>query len=277
MPTDTPPDWTQVDIAVPRLSARVPGIRMAGFRYGVATPMSLTMVTHPSVTLLLDLSDDDGGIVYDSDGGRVQTSVAVGLLPGEIGVTGSGVGECLQIRLSPVVAAAVLGSPSDLRGALVSLGDLWGRGPARRLEDHLRAAASWDDRFAAALNFLDRQATSRRATDAEVAYAWQRTLIGQGQVRVDALANDVGWTRKRLWSRFCSQLGLSPKRAAQLVRFDRAAHLLAAGHAPASVAAETGYADQSHLHREVRAFAGATPTAVAAAPWLEIDDVAWPS
>ncbi|GAA3389629.1 hypothetical protein GCM10020369_40490 [Cryptosporangium minutisporangium] len=40
-------------------------------------------------------------------------------------------------------------------------------------------------------------------------------------------------------------------------------------------AAESGYADQSHLHRDVRTFAGTTPTAVAAAPWLAVDDVAW--
>ena len=45
---------------------------------------------------------------------------------------------------------------------------------------------------------------------------------------------------------------------------------------PPSVAAESGYADQSHLHREVKAFTGLTPKAVAAAPWLAIDDVAWP-
>jgi hypothetical protein len=35
--------------------------------------------------------------------------------------------------------------------------------------------------------------------------------------------------------------------------------------------------DQSHLHREVKMFAGLTPTAVAVAPWLAIDDVAWPA
>jgi hypothetical protein len=43
------------------------------------------------------------------------------------------------------------------------------------------------------------------------------------------------------------------------------------------VAAESGDADQSHLHREVMAFAGVTPTAIAVAPWLAVDPVAWAS
>src|SRR5438552_2130251 len=110
-----------------------------------------------------------------------------------------------------------------------------------------------------------------------IVYAWRRTVTSRGRVRVAGLAEEVGWSRKRLWSRFRSQIGLTPKRAAQLVRFDHAAHLLAAGHAAASVAAQSGYVDQSHLHREVKAITGVTPTAVATAPWLAIDDVAWPA
>src|SRR4030095_540445 len=98
--------------------------------------------------------------------------------------------------------------------------------------------------------------------------AGRRPPTSGGGVGVDARADEVGWSRKRLWSRFRSQLGITPKRAARLVRFDHAAHLLAAGHAAAPAGAQSGYVDQSHLHREVRAFAGLTPTAVAVAPWL---------
>jgi AraC-like DNA-binding protein len=105
--------------------------------------------------------------------------------------------------------------------------------------------------------------------------AWPGSAIVP--LRVDGLADEVGWSRKRLWSRFRSQLGTTPKCAARLVRFDHAAHLLAAGHAAARVAAENGYVDQSHLHREVATFAGLTPTALAVAPWLAVDDVAWPA
>jgi AraC-like DNA-binding protein len=101
-------------------------------------------------------------------------------------------------------------------------------------------------------------------------------MSSQGQVRVEEVAAEAGWSRKRLWSRFRSQVGLTPKRAAQLVRFDYAAHRLAAGHSAALVAAEAGYVDQSHLHRDTMAFAGVPPTAVALAPWLGVDDIAWP-
>lgn len=122
-----------------------------------------------------------------------------------------------------------------------------------------------------------RPTAGRPAVEPEVAYTWRRTLTSRGQVRVHSLADEVGWGRKRLSSRFRSQIGITPKRAAQLVRFDHAVHLLAAGHAAASVAAQSGYVDQPHLHREVKAIAGVTPSAVATAPWLAIDDVAWPA
>lgn len=272
--TGTPPDWAWVDIAVPRRSGRLPGVSMAGFRQRAPALVDIAMVAYPSVTLIIDLSEGDG-LVYDTHGRHERGSVVIGLLPGDLRATGRGVGECLQIRLEPAAAAAVFGAATELSGSVVSLEDVWGR-DAGRAEDRLRAAASWDERFTIAMEILGRRLGARPPVDPEVVYTWRRTLTSRGRVRVDGLADEVGWSRKRLWSRFRSQLGITPKRAARLVRFDHAAHLLAAGHAAASVAAESGYVDQPHLHREVKAFAGLTPTAVAVAPWLAIDDVAWP-
>lgn len=248
---------------------------MAGFRHRSPEPVDITMVAHPSVTLLVDLTGGDG-LAYHTRGRRVRGSAAIGLLPGDLRVTGNGVGECLQIRLAPPVAAAVLGAPAELSGEVVSLAEVWGR-DAGRVEERLRAAGSWDERFAIAGEILSRRLDARRQVDPEVAYTWRRTLASRGRVRVDGLADEVGWSRQRLWSRFRPQIGITPKRAARLVRFDHAAHLLAAGRAAARAAAESGYIDQSHLHREVKAFAGLTPTALAVAPWLAIDDVAWPA
>lgn len=263
-------------MAVPH-SARLPaGVSMAGFRQRVPAQVDIAMVVHPSVTLLVDLSEG-GCLAYDIQGRRRERgSAAIGLLPGDLRMTGQGIGECLQIRLDPVAAAAILGASAELCGEVVTLEAVIGR-DAGRLVEWLRAVASWDDRFTIAAEFLGRRRNARPLVDPEVAHTWRRVVDGRGWVRVDDLARQVGWSRKRLWSRFRAQLGITPKRAARLVRFDHAARLLAAGHTPASVAADSGYVDQSHLHRDVKEFAALTPAAVAVAPWLAIDDVAWPA
>ncbi|MFI5671880.1 helix-turn-helix domain-containing protein [Streptomyces sp. NPDC051704] len=158
--------------------------------------------------------------------------------------------------------------------AVVPLSELWGR-EAGRTQERLRLAGSWEERFAVAESVPDRRYEAGRRVDPEVAFVWEQLVALRGGGGVEGLAAEAGWSRKRLWSRFRSQIGLGPKRAAQLVRFDAAAHRLAAGRSAARVAAEVGYADQSHLHRDVRTFAGMTPAAVAGAPWLAVDPVAW--
>jgi AraC-like DNA-binding protein len=82
-----------------------------------------------------------------------------------------------------------------------------------------------------------------------------------GDVRVSDLAAKIGWSRKHLAIRFREEFGLSPKRFARLLRFDRAVQLARASVSPdwAEIAARTGYADQAHFAREFRSFAGLTP------------------
>jgi hypothetical protein len=113
------------------------------------------------------------------------------------------------VRLSPVVAHAVLGACPELGGTVVALDDLWGR-DATRTEEQPRAAASWDDRFAIVEATLARRHEAGRAVSPEVAFVWAQLVTGRGQVRVDQLAAEIGWSRKRLWSRFRSQIGLTP-------------------------------------------------------------------
>ena len=259
------------DIAVPSRPGRVAGVSMAGFSDRAKDVVDLQVVPYPAVTLVIDLGG--GLVVDDADGRRHRGSVVAGLTPGEVRVHTQHI-EALQVRLSPAVAHAALGANAELNGMVVALDDLWGLGAAR-IQEQVRAAWSWQDRFAIAETALARRCEAGRAVDAEVGYAWRQMVTNQGQVRVERLAAEAGWSRKRLWSRFRSQIGLTPKRAAQLIRFDHAAHRLAAGDSASLVAAEGGYADQSHLHRDVMAFARMTPRAVAAAPWLAVDDLAW--
>jgi AraC-like DNA-binding protein len=246
---------------------------MAGFSDQTAGVAGLRVVPPPAVMLVVDI----GGslLVDEASGSRQRGSMVAGLAP--VGAAGHGSQdfECLQVRLSPVVAHAVLGGCGELGGTVVALEDLWGR-EAGQIQEQLQEAVTWEDRFAIAELALARRKETGRAVDPEVGFAWGQLVASRGRVRVDRLAAEAGWSRKRLWSRFQSQIGLTPKRAARLVRFDHAARLLAAGHSPATVAADSGFADQSHLHRDVVEFAGMTPAAMAVTPFLAVDDVAWP-
>lgn len=245
---------------------------MAGFRYHDVAPVDITMIPHPSVTVLLDLSEN--GVVYDVLGRPVTGNAIVGLRAGTLRITGAGTGDVLQIRLSPVVAAAMLRDSGIIGGTVTPLPELWGSG-TDILTERLRSMPSWDDRFALATAFLRSRVPREFGVAPEIAYAWGRTVHTSGLVRVETLAAETGWTRQRLWSRFRTHVGVSPKHASELVRFDRAAHLLAVGRSPADVAAEAGYVDQSHLHRRTKAITDMTPTVVARAPWLAIDERAW--
>jgi AraC-like DNA-binding protein len=97
----------------------------------------------------------------------------------------------------------------------------------------------------------------------EVAWAWRRLLDSGGAIPIGRLAAEVGWSHKHLITQFRQQVGLRPKTAARLVRFDRVWRRLdQSGGRPewADLAHDAGYADQAHLIREFRRFTGMTPT-----------------
>src|SRR5690606_29522344 len=103
---------------------------------------------------------------------------------GAVRVRGENV-ECVQVRLSPVIARAVLGvPPAELDGAVVPLEALWGR-EASRIRERLGETPSWQDRFALVDSLVARRYAARPPVDAEVARAWRRITAGHGTVRIE--------------------------------------------------------------------------------------------
>lgn len=80
-------------------------------------------------------------------------------------------------------------------------------------------------------------------------------------VGLDELAAVAGVDRFRLTRRFARAFGMSPHAYLVRLRLRVARQLLAAGRTPAQVAAETGFADQSHLGRWFRRAYRMTPAA----------------
>jgi AraC-like DNA-binding protein len=131
------------------------------------------------------------------------------------------------------------------------------------LAERLGGAPDWPARFAVLDALLPTWCAEDRP-DGLLTRAWWRLQRGPGRLRIGALAGELGVSRRGLELRFQRQLGLSPATVARVARFQRAVHLLGQGHDLARVAVESGYADQPHLHREMRSMAGVTPTELCA-------------
>jgi AraC-like DNA-binding protein len=246
-----------------------------GYRQAGLEPAVHLGLPSPFLTLIFTL-DDPLDVTAHPDpaqpGARYETLVG-GLHTSPALIAHDGRQSGIQIALSPLGARALLGVPA---GELTSL-DCHGTevlGPlATEIQQRLRDGSSWPRRFEL-LNGLLLERAGRRAGDPgaapgvsrEVRYAWLALLRSGGQVGVAQLAADTGWSDRHLRARFRTEIGLTPKAAARVIRFDRARRQLAgrvkAGGPPdlAGLAADRGFYDQAHLDREFRALAGCPPT-----------------
>ena len=179
----------------------------------------------------------------------------------------------LQLALRPPGVRALLGLPAgELADTDVPAEAVLG-GVCAELRDRVMTAAGWPERFAILDEILLRLLITGNAraggTAAEVApevlWAWRQLLRAGGAVRVGDLAAETGWSSRHLASRFRTEIGLTPKAAARVIRFDRAKQALISrvhddGYQLADLAADTGYFDQAHLAREFRSLAGVPPS-----------------
>jgi AraC-like DNA-binding protein len=165
--------------------------------------------------------------------------------------------EGIQIDLEPLGARRLLRMPmTELAGCCVLLEDLVGD----ELTDYVADAPTWAERFARTERLLERRMLDAPSTRPEVEWAVSRICASGGRVPVESLARELGWSRRHLGDQLRDAVGLSPKRLARLVRFERVLDGLRAGSELADIAYDAGYADQPHLNRDFRAFTGLTPT-----------------
>jgi AraC-like DNA-binding protein len=169
--------------------------------------------------------------------------------------------EGLHVFLEPLGVHAIFGIPaSELASRAIDLSDLWGHAAAD-LVDQLREASTWQARFA----FLDEafmRTLNPVGRPTPLSWAWRQLAVNHGSGSVEQLARDIGWSRQHLTERFRSELGITPKTAARIFRFERACRLMKEAQAPLSaIAASCGYSDQAHMTRDWNALAGCSPRA----------------
>jgi AraC-like DNA-binding protein len=245
----------------------------SGFRQAGVEPAEHAGLPSPYLTLIFTL-DEPLIVTAHPDprqpGGRYLT-LAGGLHTAPALITHDGYQSGIQLALSPVGARAFLGLPAgDLAHVDVEGNEVCGA-VATEIQQRIQAAATWPERFAVLDEVLLGRLRAYRLdglpdVSPEVGFGWRRLLATRGAIGVGQLAAETGWSDRHLRTRFAAEIGLTPKAAARVVRFDWARRLLqrrAAGDGAldlAALAAHCGYYDQAHLDAEFRALAGAPPT-----------------
>jgi AraC-like DNA-binding protein len=192
---------------------------------------------------------------------RLDTFVA-GMHAAPTLVRGPSVWACIELRLTPLGARRVLGLPMhELTNQTVGLEDVLPGAP--ELTARLHDTTSWTQRFDLVEAFLAHRLAESLPPSREVEWSWHRLRRTGGRASIAAIATELGWSHRRLIARFRDQIGLAPKTAARMLRFDRAVAALGSDGADslAEIAFDCGYFDQSHLNRDFKELAGTTPSA----------------
>ena len=157
------------------------------------------------------------------------------------------------VRLRPGVAGAVLDLPAtELRDEAPDAHEVLGRDATEALLAELEAGA-------------DPHAVLRRAVEAHADRAPDPLVraaiiaLDRPDVRVAAIAADLGLSARQLQRRVADAVGYGPKTLARVLRFRRLQALAASEHALVDLALDAGYADQAHMTAEVTRLAGLSP------------------
>jgi AraC-like DNA-binding protein len=203
-------------------------------------------------------------IRHDAAGGaeRQPLELLVGPTTRHMTIAPSGAIQLVGVRFAPGGAVPFLSvAPEEVRDAAPSLEDV--ASPLMgAVAERLAAAPSGTEGSVLDASLGARLAQARRLTDQRVVASVRAARTSVQSLRVDALMSLTGLGARQLERTFRDHVGFGPKTFCRLVRFQRVVRAIEPGVRTswARVAAQHGYADQSHLAREFREFAGTNLT-----------------
>ena len=157
------------------------------------------------------------------------------------------------LRFAPGDAPRLLGTPADqFTDQRVPLDQIWEPARVRRVTELVAASSMPGEALeGVALQF-------RPEPDDDALLVEQIVALAQRGCNSSAIADRVGFSTRQLQRRSSAAFGYGAKTLGRILRLRRALALVHAGVRTADSAARAGYADQSHLAREVKDLSGVT-------------------
>ncbi|MFC9690958.1 helix-turn-helix domain-containing protein [Kribbella sp. NPDC056951] len=162
------------------------------------------------------------------------------------------------LRFAPGDAPAFLGVPAHaLLNERVPLSELWSRSRSRKLADRVRGAA--DPAVELDLAVAELMETPGDPLARQVFQHVRADTLRAGR-GVVGLARKLEISERQLHRRCLGAFGYGAKMLDRVLRMNAALDRARTGQALAEVAAVSGYADQAHLTRDVKALTGLPPS-----------------
>ena len=209
----------------PHPSLRGVVLRYEGFDARSMDPTTIRELPCTFVPVIIDL--DAGWSVAHRQHARPLRlgSFVAGITDGPVLVGHDGSARCLQVDLTPLGARRLVGMPMDeLANVSVPIDDVlgpFGRDLVQRVGD----APDWPTRFALVDEALTRRLADAPPVDAGVAWSLGQIYTSGGVSEIGRLADELGWSHRRLIRRYRDAVGLPPKLVARIVRFERVTSL----------------------------------------------------
>jgi AraC-like DNA-binding protein len=168
----------------------------------------------------------------------------------------SGPGSTLiGLRFAPGYAPRVLGLPADeFTDRRVPLDAVWTPAAVRRITDVLAASPT-------PARALETIALGHCSQDDDGAALIEHVVaLARAGCNSSVIADRIGLSARQLQRRSAAAFGYGAKTLNRILRMQQALALVRSGFRPADSAARSGYADQSHLSRDVRDMAGVSLT-----------------
>jgi AraC-like DNA-binding protein len=208
---------------------------------------------YPGVQFVVNLGDP-----YTVNGVVRRHAWVEGIWEGAMTSSATRATYLMGVRFQPWGAARVFGEVAgECVHQVVDAESVLGP-PVRGLRQRLLDARDDRARFHLLAEFLGRRIRARRL---DVEAAMRLLAASGGRASIEATAEQAG-VELRTWRRHCERLtGVSPKRIARLLRFDRSIVSLSGRRVVdwGDFALAHGYYDQSHLIREWRSLFGLSP------------------
>ncbi|THB73629.1 MAG: AraC family transcriptional regulator [Desulfobacteraceae bacterium] len=166
------------------------------------------------------------------------------------------------IRFKPGMAASFFQSPiREMTDQILTLNHI-DRFKTQNIADHLANSTSPGSKTALVESIFEQMLSGKPGLERRVQFAINAIESSNGNINVQELTHQIGWSRQHFTRQFLNITGLSPKFFSQVIKVNRVINIhkdQKCGCSLGDLAQIGGYYDQAHMTNAFKKITGLTP------------------